>query len=229
MSKRAVVCSNKYTIRKPGKPSVGSNGKAVYWTRYVDIVYPNRTKPTYDMAIPDCRVIPKSVSRLTGEFNTSVVGLGIPIGVYKALVKEVSLVEPIADPNTSKVKFAEEYAWMAAKYWGDMENTIQMVKPGSTTPTPVDIDKMFEKAKTSSKPVNSIKCTVLVKMALKGVNDDVSSCKDIALWDPSFTLIHMLVESVATEVGVSLVASSAKAATIEASNHVADSSLLDLM
>jgi len=68
------------------------------------------------MAFPDCHIIPRGVSRLAGEFNKSVVGIGIPLGVYKVLLKEIGLKEAITDPNTTKIKFAEEYAWTAAKY-----------------------------------------------------------------------------------------------------------------
>ena len=45
--------------------------------------------------------------RLADEFNKSVVGIGIPHGVYKALLKEIGLKKAIADPNTTKIKFAE--------------------------------------------------------------------------------------------------------------------------
>jgi len=61
------------------------------------------------MDFPDCYVIPRGMSRLVGEFNKSVVGIGISLGVYKALLKEIGLKKAIADSNTTKVKFAEKY------------------------------------------------------------------------------------------------------------------------
>ena len=68
------------------------------------------------MAFLDCHVISRGVFRLADEFNKSVVGIGISHGVYKALLKEIGLKEAIADPNTTKIKFAEEYVWTATKY-----------------------------------------------------------------------------------------------------------------
>jgi len=69
--------------------------------------YSGHTKPIYDMAFLDCHVISRGMFRLADEFNKSVVGVGIPHGVYKALLKEIGLKEAIADPNTTKIKFAE--------------------------------------------------------------------------------------------------------------------------
>jgi len=51
--------------------------------------YPGHIKPTYNMDFPDCYVIPRGMSRLAGEFNKSIVGIGISLGVYKALLKEI--------------------------------------------------------------------------------------------------------------------------------------------
>jgi len=68
-----------------------------------------------------------------------------------------------------------------------------------------------------------------MKMAFKGVNSDVRSCSDIVTWDPTFTLIHMLLELFAMEVGVALVIPTGKVSTVEASHHIADDTLLDLI
>jgi len=66
-------------------------------------------------------------------------------------------------------------------------------------------------------------------MAFKGVNSDVRSCSDIVAWNLTFTLIHMLLESSAMEVGMALVTSTGKVSTVEASHHITNNILLDLI
>jgi len=88
---------------------------------------------------------------------------------------------------------------------------------------------MFKYARTAGKPITSIKCTALMKIAFKDINSDVRSCSDIVVWNPTFTLIHMLLESSAIEVSMGLVIPTGKVSTVEASHHIADNTLLDLI
>lgn len=139
-----------------------TRGKS-YWSRRLRVKYASTSDTVELVCIPDCLIAPRSVSGLTGKFNSEDVGLGIPKKIFDAIVKVAS--DSSIKVHQSNTFPTTTHVCMSAKM-GGTENKVIIKRIGKAQ-EPANIEVMFKKVHGTSMKANSFKCYGYIKFILK--------------------------------------------------------------